>query len=118
MKLCKDCKHGIKAGEYHCGMWADPVDGNAVLCSDARSQDGPCGPTGIRFERRQNASAIADQARVFITRNGETEYIGTLGEGAKGNERLGGAQPVAESSKAKAYHPQDINLEEWKRDHD
>ena len=104
-KLCKKCKHGRKAVQYHCELWVDPVDGNAVFCSDARSASGKCGPSGMKFERRMDIDAIVDQAAIFVTRNGEREYIGKAGD----------PLPIAKTDKATIYRAEDVNLQEWKR---
>lgn len=115
-KLCKDCKSGFREPNgYVCVKAIDVVTGHSPYCETVRANDTHCGPAANWFERRMNTSAIVDQTPVYgYSKDGGRQYLGTLGDGAEGNNRLN--QPIAENDKLKAYHPKDVNLDEWKRD--
>lgn len=117
-KICKHCKHAMKEPSFYvCTKAIDIVTGYSPACDNVRATEAMCGETGKWHERRMNASAIVDQTPVYgYSKDGGKTYLGTLGDGAQGNERLGNAQPIDQNEHVKAYHPKDVNLEEWKRD--
>lgn len=65
MKLCKDCKHAtyIKLN-WFCEKNVDCVTGEALTCRTARDDEKLCGLDGPKWEQRQNAKAIAEQATI------------------------------------------------------
>ena len=105
--LCKDCKHGMNEGgplNYVCTKTQDVVTGYSAPCSEARKEE-HCGMAGKWFERRQNISAIVDQAPI-------TTYL--KDDGTIHHKRIN--QPIAENDKVRAYRPEDVNLDQWKKD--
>lgn len=113
-RTCFDCAHCAHGGPLHCRKATSIIDGSLALCADTRSNADLCGPDGTWFEQRFSISAIVDQAPVYGYSKGGTgkQYLGTLGDGAEGNQRLN--QPIAENDKVRAYRPEDVNLDEWK----
>lgn len=104
--LCKDCKHAANEGgtRYVCTKIQDVVTGHSAPCSVARKEE-HCGIAGNWFERRMNVAAIVDQAPIYT-------YV--KDDGTLHDKRTN--QPIAENDKVRAYRPQDVNLDEWKKD--
>jgi hypothetical protein len=106
MPLCKDCKHGMNEGQsaYVCSKVQNIVTGHAPPCSDVREDKNLCGQLGSWFERRMSIAAIVDQAPIYT-------YV--KDDGSIHDKRTN--QPIAENAKVRAYRPEDVNFDEWKK---
>ena len=102
--VCANCAHSVHTDRIECRKAIDAISGDIAPCAAVRNNADLCGPEGNWFERREIISTIVERAPI------------TLGKGAKGNERLSKPQPVAESKQAKAYRPDDPNVQEWIKD--
>jgi hypothetical protein len=59
-KLCKTCKHAMRAIQLVCDKATNVVTGDAAPCETVRADEAMCGPQASWWSQRMNIAALVD----------------------------------------------------------
>ena len=112
-KVCDDCGHCFNSPETeqdHCQLFVDPITGQEALCSEARAYDDICGPEAKRFARRQDISAIVENAPISVEYESATATGNEPLEPAKIGRKFEGNDPdLMQHLHDRPNHPEIMN---------